>query len=284
MAASRAWSAWVAPPRVRSRAARSGRAPRAAPARASASRRAGTKRRGDEDAAAIEAQREATRAAVESAWREGGAMSSSPADDVRCAVLGTIAVARHCELLIERQKYHLAKYGEGAVLPDDRGDPVWVASKLRMVSVMTGVAPRSVPDMVHVAGTDILSLTANSIMRTVLELKALVPNGDVAHVVALEPDLLVVGARDAASIKYGGRDAMGYLRAIPLPEPCVRLLICEEPGLILGKGGVERLAQISETADEHAENVRATCAGLDDDDWLDVNAQRWFTNVFCGYY
>ena len=168
MAASRAWSAWVAPPRVRSRAARAGRAPRAAPARASASRRAGTKRRGDEDAAAIEAQREATRAAVESAWREGGAMSSSPADDVRCAVLGTIAVARHCELLIERQKYHLAKYGEGAVLPDDRGDPVWVASKLRMVSVMTGVAPRSVPDMVHVAGADILSLTANSIMRSVL--------------------------------------------------------------------------------------------------------------------
>ena len=284
MAASRAWSAWVAPPRVRSRAARSGRAPRAAPARASASRRAGTKRRGDEDAAAIEAQREATRAAVESAWREGGTMSSYPKDDVYRTVLDTIAVARHYERLIEQQKYTFAKHGEGDVLPDDHGDPVWVASKMRMVSVMTGVEPRSVPDMVRAGGAGILRLSANSIMRTVLELKALVPNGDVAHVVALEPDLLVVGARDAASIRYGGRDAMGYLRAIPLPEPCVRLLICEEPGLILGKGGIERLAQISETADEHAENVRATCAGLDDDDWLDVNAQRWFTNVFCGYY
>ena len=285
MAASRTWSAWVAPPRVRSRAARSGRAPRPTCARASASRNGGTKhRRDDEDAATIEAQREATRAAVESAWREGGAMSSYSKDDVHRAVLGTIAVARHYERLIEQQKYTFAKYGEGAVLPDDHGDPVWVASRLRMVSVMTGVEPRAVPDMVQAGGAGILSLSANSIMRTVLELKALVPNGDVAHAIALEPDVLLVGARDAMTVRRGGRDAMAFLRAIPMPEPCVRLLICEEPGLILGKGGIERLEQIRETADEHGENMRATCAALDDDGWLDVNAQRWFTNVFCGYY
>jgi hypothetical protein len=290
MAASCAWSAWVHPPRSLSRAARFGRSPRGAPARASASRRAGTKhRRGDDEndtsaAIEIEARRAATRAAVESAWREGGALANSPKDDVQRVVLGTIAVARHYELLIEQQKTHFAKYGQGDVLPDDHADPAWVASRLRMVSVMTGVAPRSVPDMVQQGGAGILSLSANSIMRVVLELKALVPNGDVAHVVHLEPDLLIVGAKDLKTVTYGGRDAMAFLRAIPMPEPCVRLLICEEPGLILGKGGVERLQQIRETAEEHGENMRATCAALDDEGWLDVNAQRWFTNVFCGYY
>ena len=151
MAASRAWSAWVHPPRSLSRAARFGRSPRGAPARASASRRAGTKhRRGDDEndtsaAIEIEARRAATRAAVESAWREGGALANSPKDDVQRVVLGTIAVARHYELLIEQQKMHFAKYGQGEVLPDYHADPAWVASRLRMVSVMTGVAPRSVP-------------------------------------------------------------------------------------------------------------------------------------------
>ena len=184
-------------------------------------------------------------------------MSSSPADDVRCAVLGTIAVARHCELLIERQKYHLAKYGEGAVLPDDRGDPVWVASKLRMVSVMTGVAPRSVPDMVHVAGADILSLTANSIMRTVLELKALVPNGDVAHVVALEPTCC---ARRAAT-RTAGRP-MGFCELSP--ARAVRSAADLRGTGLTGKGGIERRRRSGNSG-----RARGTCArpaGLDDDD------------------
>ena len=77
---------------------------------------------------------------------------------------------------------------------------------------------------------------------------------------------------------------MQTLRGMDIPEPCVRLLLAEEPGLMLGKGGLVRLDQIREQAETHAENLRSICDGVRDDEPLDVNAQRWFTNFFCGYY
>jgi hypothetical protein len=106
-----------------------------------------------------------------------------------------------------------------------------------------------------------------------------------SHMVRVEADLLVVGSKDLDTIKYGGSSVMTTLREITaMPEPCVRLLVYEEPGLLLGKGGVLRMEQIRETAEEHKENLKATCVNVKDEEWLDVNAQRWFTNVFCGYY
>ena len=90
-----------------------------------------------------------------------------------------------------------------------------------------------------------MELTAGSIMKTMFELKFLVPNADLSHMVRVEPDLLVVGSKDLDTIKYGGTSVMTTLREITaMPEPCVRLLVYEEPGLLLGKGGMLRMEQV----------------------------------------
>ena len=147
---------------------------------------------------------------------------------------------------------------------------------------MTGVSPEYLPTMVETGGAGILDLEATAAMRVMLALKDLLPNADASHMVRVEPDLLLV--EDAASLTYGGADAMSTLRAIPMPEPCVRLLLQEEPGLLLGKGGLVRLEQVREQTEEYRANIDAICLGVPDDGWLDVNSQRWFTNFFCGYY
>jgi hypothetical protein len=82
------------------------------------------------------------------------------------------------------------------------------------------------------------------VIRSALYAAELLPNADASHMVRVDPDLLLVP--DAAQITYGGADAMCTLRAIPMPEPCVRLLLQEEPGLLLGKGGLVRLEQVRE--------------------------------------
>ena len=237
------------------------------------------------DTAILDAEKEKTREAVESAWRKGGCLDGCSKESVGKTVRGTIAVARHYKNLIEQQKFNFGKYGTGNVFPDDFFCPEWVAGQLTMISKMTGVRAEDTCEMVQVAGASVLELTASSIMRTMFELKKLIPNADSSHMVRIEPDLLIVGSTDLESIKFGGASTMATLRQIPeMPEPCVRLLVYEEPGLLLGKGGVLRLEQIRETAEEHSENLAATCVDLSDEEWLDVNAQRWFTNVFCGYY
>ena len=284
-------SAWASLPAVRSRRASSRLAStRPTTVRAFASRAQGafadarSASKNDVDAATLEERREKTRDAVEAAWREGEVLDKKTADCVIRTVRGTIAVARHYERVIDQQRFHFGKYGCVEDFPDVFADPTWVASRLRMVHKMTGIEPESVPEMVQMRGAGVLSLTAKSIMKTVLELKKLVPNADVAHMCEIDPDLLVVGDRDLPSFATGGSRVLNALRDIPMPEPCVRLLIQEEPGLLLGKGGVTRLDQIRETADEHRENLTACCESAEDDGWLDVDAQRWFTNVFCGSY
>ncbi len=235
-------------------------------------------------------ERAKTRHFVELVFRENGCFHGSSDESVAKTVRGTIAVAKHYEHLIEQQKFNYGKYGpqgdgSAVVFPDDFFDPAWVAGQLSMISKMTGVPCELVPGMVQVAGAGVLELTAGSIMKTMFELKFLVPNADLSHMVRVEPDLLVVGSKDLDTIKYGGTSVMTTLREITaMPEPCVRLLVYEEPGLLLGKGGVLRMEQIRETAEEHKENLKATCVNVKDEEWLDVNAQRWFTNVFCGYY
>jgi hypothetical protein len=226
----------------------------------------------DDRRAVRDAERARIAADVEAIWRDGGALDGATADAVERTVRGTIAVSRHYEQLIEQQKFNRGKYGEGDVLSDDHADPAWVAARLCLVGRMTGVPSEDVPGMVEVSGAGILSLMA---------IKDLVPNADASHMVRTEPDLLLA---DVDTIAHGGRDVMETLRGMDMPEPCVRLLVSEEPGLILGKGGLARLDQVREQAETHAANLRAICEGVADDEWLDVNSQRWFTNFFCGYY
>ena len=219
--------------------------------------------------------------AVEAAWRDGGGLLEGATEEsVVRTVRGTMAVARHYEALIDQQKFNFGKYGEGVILPDTHADAAWVAGRLCVVCRMTGVSPQDVPGMVEASGVGVLELEATAAMRAMLALKTLLPNADASHMVRVEPDLLLA---DAAHLTYSGADVMNTLRAI-LPEPCVRLLLQEEPGLLLGKGGVVRMEQVREQAEEHKDNIEAICRNVPDDGWLDVNAQRWFTNFFCGYY
>ena len=171
---------------------------------------------------------------VEAIWRDGGALEGATAEAVERTVRGTIAVSRHYEKLIEQQKFNRGKYGEGDVLSDDHADPAWVAARLCLVGRMTGVPSEDVPGMVELSGAGILSLTASSAMRALMAIKDLIPNADASHMVRTEPDLLLA---DIEIIAHGGRDVMETLRGMDMPEPCVRLLVSEEPGLILGKGG-----------------------------------------------
>lgn len=220
--------------------------------------------------------------AVEAAWREGGGLlDGADEESVVRTVRGTVQVARHYEQLIEQQVFNLAKYGEGEVLPETHKDPVWVAQRLCMLQKLTNVPPQHVPDMVGQSGAGVLSLTPASVLRSMLAVKDLVPNGDASHMVRVEPDLLLT---DTTHLAYSGGDVMRTLREMPMPEPCVRLLVTEEPGLLLGKGGLVRMEQVRDQVEEHRENLRAICEGVPDDGWLDVRAQRWFTNFFCGYY
>jgi hypothetical protein len=219
---------------------------------------------------------------VEATWREGGGLlDGADEESVVRTVRGTVQVAKHYDLLIEQQVFNLAKYGEGEVLPDTHKDPVWVAQRLCMLQKLTNVPPQYVPDMVEQSGAGVLALTPASVLRSMLAVKDLVPNGDASHMVRVEPDLLLV---DTTHLAYSGGDVMRTLREMPLPEPCVRLLVTEEPGLLLGKGGLVRTEQLREQALEHRDNLKAICEGVPDDGWLDVRSQRWFTNFFCGYY
>lgn len=221
--------------------------------------------------------------AVEEAWRAGGGLLEGATEEsVVRTVRGTIQVARHYAALIEQQKFNFGKYGEGPVLPDTHADPLWVAGRLCVVSRVTGVPPQHLPAMVESGGAGVLELEATAAMRVMLALKDLLPNADASHMVRVEPDLLLVD--DPARLMHGGADAMTTLRAIPMPEPCVRLLLQEEPGLMLGKGGLVRLEQVRDQTEEYRANVEAICRGVPDDGWLDVDSQRWFTNFFCGYY
>lgn len=235
----------------------------------------------DDRRAVRDAERARVAADVEAIWRDGGALEGATAEAVERTVRGTIAVSRHYEKLIEQQKFNRGKYGEGDVLSDDHADPAWVAARLCLVGRMTGVPSEDVPGMVELSGAGILSLTASSAMRALMAIKDLIPNADASHMVRTEPDLLLA---DIEIIAHGGRDVMERLRGMDMPEPCVRLLVSEEPGLILGKGGLARLDQVRDQVETHAANLRAICEGVADDEWLDVNSQRWFTNFFCGYY
>ena len=238
---------------------------------------------GDDKKMSKERKRELLREAVEAAWRDGGALDEGATEEQTLqTVRGTIQVARHYADLIEQQKFNLGKYGEGAVLPDVMADPLWVASRLGVISRVTGVSPEHLPAMVDVSGAGILELEATAAMRVMLALKDFLPNADASHMVRVEPDLLLVN--DVDTIAYGGASVLSTLRDIPMPEPCCRLLLQEEPGLLLGKGGTVRLEQVREQTEEYRANIDAICEGVPDDGWLDVNSQRWFTNFFCGYY
>lgn len=241
---------------------------------------AGTKR--DRDLAERARAQKTTYAAVERAWRDGGALDGANDDAVERTVRRTLQLAKHFERLRFQQEVALGKYGEGVVLPASHSDPIWLASRLRVLSRLTRVAPEELPAMVEIVGADLLALSPAKVMRVVVALKDLLPIADASSMIAAEPELLVVA--DERVILYSGMDAMQTLRGMDIPEPCVRLLLAEEPGLMLGKGGLVRLDQIREQAETHAENLRSICDGVRDDEPLDVNAQRWFTNFFCGYY
>jgi hypothetical protein len=194
----------------------------------------------------------------------------------------TLQLAKHFERLRFQQEVSRGKYGEGVVLPASHSDPIWLASRLRVLSRLTRVAPEELPAMVEIVGAELLNVSPAKVMRVVVALKDLLPVADASNVIASAPELLVVA--DERVILYSGTDAMQTLRGMGIPEPCVRLLLAEEPGLMLGKGGLVRLDQIREQAETHAENLKSICDGVRDDEPLAVNAQRWFTNFFCGYY
>lgn len=168
-----------------------------------------------------EARRARLNEEVERAWRDGGALEGATEDIVVRTVRGTVQVARHYAALIDQQKFNYGKYGEGEVLPDTHMDARWIAGRLCVVSRVTGVGSENVSTMVEVSGVGILELEAAAAMRVMLALKALIPNADASHMVRVEPDLLLVD--DVARLAYGGADTMRTLRAMSMPEPCVRL-------------------------------------------------------------
>ena len=66
-----------------------------------------------------------------------------------------------------------------------------------------------------------------------------------------------------------------------MPSPCVNYLIQEEPGLILGDGGVERLEQIRDTVDQFDLSLLKFS---ENGQFLDVDSERWFVNNFVNFY
>jgi hypothetical protein len=58
-------------------------------------------------------------------------------------------------------------------------------------------------------------------------------------------------------------------------------LIQEEPGLLLGDGGVERLEQIRDAVDQFDLSLLKFS---ENGQFLDVDSERWFVNNFVNFY
>ena len=112
-------------------------------------------------------------------------------------------------------------------------------------------------------------------------LRALVPEGDVSHMIAVEPRLLSQRAGDE-DFERGARDALEALERRVRWDNVRKFLIEREPGLLLGDGGSRRLDEIGDFASEHEANLSAVAG--DGTSWLDVGGQRFVENFLVRYY
>ena len=155
-------------------------------------------------------------------------------------------------------------------------NPLVMARALKRLSLALGL-PVDTASACAQMEPELLKLPASHLTRVMLVLRETNPRVDAAHMVALEPALLLLPPDELALV---AADALEALRLI-FPEPCVALLIQEEPALLLSRGGIARLDVLRETAEAQAPNLAQL--QLTRDGWLDVDAQRWFVNVFVEY-
>jgi hypothetical protein len=125
------------------------------------------------------------------------------------------------------------------------------------------------------------SLDARRVVARLVLLRALVPEGDVSHMIAVEPRLLSQRAGDE-DFERGARDALEALERRVRWDNVRKFLIEREPGLLLGDGGSRRLDEIGDFASEHEANLSAVAG--DGTSWLDVGGQRFVENFLVRYY
>lgn len=111
-------------------------------------------------------------------------------------------------------------------------------------------------------------------------LRRLVPRADTAHMVSIEPRLLI--ERDDAAVEYRARDALETLSAYVAFPNVVEFIVQEEPSLLLGVHGQMRLEELRDAAEYYKENLAAVAG--DGREWLGVDAQRYVSNFFVQYY
>jgi len=124
------------------------------------------------------------------------------------------------------------------------------------------------------------ALDAKHIVARLVLLRALVPEGDVSHMIAVEPRLLSQRVSDEG-FAHRARDALEALELRVRWDNVRKFLIEREPGLLLGDGGSQRLDEIRDFAMEHEANLCAIAG--DGTSWLDVGGQRFVENFLVRY-
>ena len=121
---------------------------------------------------------------------------------------------------------------------------------------------------------------AKALFTRMTLLRRLVPRADTAHMVSIEPMLLL--EPDDEAVEYSARDALETLSAFVGWPNVVEFIVQEEPSLLLGTNGQMRLEELRDAAEYYRENLAAVAG--DGREWLDVNAQRYVSNFFVQYY
>ncbi len=127
--------------------------------------------------------------------------------------------------------------------------------------------------------TPFLAFTdSTSVAKSILAMKRELPFCDVSNILTYRPELLTC---DSEMLSMRIRDIKETLQSYGMPSPCVNYLIQEEPGLILGDGGFERLEQIRDAVDTFD---LALLKFSENGQFLDVDSERWFVNNFVNFY
>lgn len=119
---------------------------------------------------------------------------------------------------------------------------------------------------------------ATTVAKSILAMKRELPFCDVSNILTYRPELLVC---DGEVLSMRIRDTKETLESYGMPSPCVNYLIQEEPGLLLGDGGVERLEQIRDAVDQFDLSLLKFS---ENGQFLDVDSERWFVNNFVNFY
>jgi hypothetical protein len=119
---------------------------------------------------------------------------------------------------------------------------------------------------------------STSVSKAILAMKRELPFCDVSNILTYRPELL---ACDGEVLSMRIRDTKETLESYGMPSPCVNYLLQEEPGLILGDGGFERLEQIRDAVDAFDLSLLKFS---ENGQFMDVDSERWFVNNFVNFY